>query len=335
MSAVTLKDAVREDLRRRMEQPNSDGEIESAALSPIATRPAPGSSCDEGEGEEEEDAFDELDELTSERDRVPPWTLTSQRVPPPDPQEKVPAPWDRAPPPERQDKVPPVQALVPPPDPQEKVPPVQALVPPPERQDKVPPVQALVPPPDPQDKVSPVEPREVSPGAPKARALGSTEFEASEPEESAPTPPDPQKKPAARVTPKKSEKKTKKEPSDKMKRPAAATSAKKRPAAAIDQEDGEGMQKKTQGSQSVLDSWPWVDVPDGPHLRECMVGEEWKAGLPYCFGFNTVVVFLDLSQFSFELLKPRCNFQSHGMFGFSHSLLSGERVCAEGWFAKR
>ena len=287
MSAVTLKDAVREDLRRRMEQPNSDGEIESAALSPIATRPAPGSSCDEGEGEEEEDAFDELDELTSERDRVPPWTSTSQRVPPPDPQEKVP------------------------------------------------PVQALVPPPDPQDKVSPVEPREVSPGAPKVRALGSTEFEASEPEESAPTPPDPQKKPAARVTPKKSEKKTEKEPSDKMKRPAAATSAKKRPAAAIDQEDGEGMQKKTQGSQSVLDSWPWVDVPDGPHLRECMVGEEWKAGLPYCFGFNTVVVFLDLSQFSFELLKPRCNFQSHGMFGFSHSLLSGERVCAEGWFAKR
>ena len=292
--SVPLKDAVRQDLRLRMEQPPSDGEF---CGTPTPTHQAPGSSdgneCEDEGGEEEVAEPDPFAEAAD---------LTSRTVPPPDPF-RVPADAstskDGPDASEAPEVVPaPLQdgGVVPEDSQLQEVDPAPlqdgGVVPEASKPQEVDPAPlqdgGVVPEASqPQNRgpnrgVAAAESQQVPPvGTSGVRTLDSTEFAASEPEETpAPESPEhPKKRPSAvKVSPKKlkPEKKPKAKP-EKMKKPSAAPTAKKRPAAAVDvsHEEGEGTQKK---SQSLLDCWPWVDAPDGPHLRECVVGE-WKAGL--------------------------------------------------------
>ncbi len=253
----SLRDAVREDLRLRMTEKDSDG---CDVGSPIATHPAPGSVEDDEFAEDGEEEHVVLDEEQLPDGPAEPfdWTLPSEPVEPSLPSQPV----EPSPPSD-----PPKQPV----EPSPPSPPKQPVEPSPPS----PPKQPVGP------SLSSDSGKQATP--PAIRALETTEFEASEVEEDAKSEEPSLKKPAANTK----EKKTK-QTKQTMKRPSATKSAgsgigqKKRPAAAVEREEAtvEPAEKEKPGPRSIMDSWPWVEVPDGPHLRECKVGEDWKAGLP-------------------------------------------------------
>ena len=253
----SLRDAVRQDLRFRMEERPCDDD--AAVPSPIATCPAPGTQEDELAEDEEgmEEELQAYDAVVEDEQLQEPPSNSWMKVPSYDEQPVEPQP--------EQDAVAPI--LEQPVEPKAE--------------------QPVKPEPDAVEQ----KPDSEQPPAPSGSGVNrqeSIEFAASDVEE-APEEPSTSKKPSAnfKAPPKAKTEAPMKRPAAgpaAMKRPAAGPgggSAKKRPASAVQSETEE--KEKPSGPRSVMDIWPWVDIPDGPHLRECKVGEDWQAGLPTQF----------------------------------------------------
>ena len=247
----SLRDAVRQDLRLRMEEQPCD---DDAVFSPIATHPAPGSQHEFAEDEEDrEEEIQENDVVLDDDGLAPSNEWMSQAVEPNKPEKPVVEPNK------------PEQPVVEPNKPEQPV------------VEPTKPEKSVVEPKKPEQPVvepkKPEQPVESKPDEIGLRHQESIEFAASDVEEPAEGP---FKRPSAKLAPKAK--------TAAKKRPAAAPptgSSKKRPASAVECETEET--EKPSGPRSVMDVWPWVDIPDGPHLRECKVGEDWQAGLPTQF----------------------------------------------------
>ena len=277
----SLRDAVLQDLRFRMEERPCDDD--AAVPSPFATRPAPGTQEDELAEDEEgmEEELQAYDAVVEDEQLQEPPSNSWMKVPSYGEQPVEPQP--------EQDAVAPILEQPVEPKAEQPVKPEPDAVAPILEQPVEPKAeQPVKPKPDAVEQ----KPDSEQPPAPSGSGVNrqeSIEFAASDVEE-APEEPSTSKKPSAnfKAPPKaKTEAPMKRPaagPAASMKRPAAGPgggSAKKRPASAVECETEE--KEKPSGPRSVMDIWPWVDIPDGPHLRECKVGKDWQAGLPTQF----------------------------------------------------